>query len=680
MTLSTRAQIVTRRTYNRPLNEEGTVFETWEETVERVISHQKWLWERAKTHATMPEVALRDVTRDMTQEWVHLSEKEVRELQELRQLLLDKKLAVSGRTLWLGGTWVSQNREASQFNCLKRSTRFITKQGIKSFEEFEDGDTVTVLTPSGAYIDSVVHKYGVQPLNKITLKRSGKGLDKVVYATPDHRWIKKGVEVTTDLRVGDYLDYQKFSFWDSSWDSMTVEEQLWWCYGFVYGDGALSKSGGSVTSRVRLCGDKTKYLNRFSDCGFNYSYPPSCNEDPFVYTGKYLKTLPDLSSDNINSIAAFLRGWIDADGGKNSNYTIRGTGNIYDSIQITGEESIEFFRNAAAACGLHISSESNVSNSTTNYGSRSNTTIKFMLNSYFNNTWMTQYKVTAIENTGLREEVWCLEVPGEQAFILEGGIVTGNCAFTNVETIYDLVDLFWLLLQGCGVGLRSVSGTLTGFRNYIPELEIIRSKGSTVKGRENNLEHWDSDTRTWTINVGDSAEAWAKSIGKLVAGKYPANKLVLDFSEIRKEGLRLKNYGWISQGDKGISAAYTKIFNILNAKADSLLSEIDILDIANLLGTVLSTRRSAEIAVMDSYNPVVEEFAKAKAGIWEPGSGLEHRAQSNNSIIFWDKPSRKTLSEYFWMINEGGNGEPGLINGKAMKDRAPWAVGLNPCA
>ena len=48
MTNDVRAQVVTRRTYNRPLNDEGTVFETWPETVARVITHQQWLWERSK--------------------------------------------------------------------------------------------------------------------------------------------------------------------------------------------------------------------------------------------------------------------------------------------------------------------------------------------------------------------------------------------------------------------------------------------------------------------------------------------------------------------------------------------------------------------------------------------------------------------------------------------------------
>jgi len=39
-----RAEVVTRRTYSRP-KDDGT-FETWEDTVNRVIEHQSWLWNR----------------------------------------------------------------------------------------------------------------------------------------------------------------------------------------------------------------------------------------------------------------------------------------------------------------------------------------------------------------------------------------------------------------------------------------------------------------------------------------------------------------------------------------------------------------------------------------------------------------------------------------------------------
>jgi ribonucleoside-triphosphate reductase len=255
-----------------------------------------------------------------------------------------------------------------------------------------------------------------------------------------------------------------------------------------------------------------------------------------------------------------------------------------------------------------------------------------------------------------------------------------NCSFTNVETVWDAVDVFWLLLQGCGVGFRPISGSLTGFRHVIPELKIIRSKNSTEKGPETNEEDWDPINKVWTLVIGDSAEAWAKSIGKLLAGKFGASTLVLDFSHIRKPGIRLKNYGWLSQGDVGLTTAYTKVYEILNAKADSLLSEIDILDIINLLGTVLSTRRSAQIAVMDGHNPIVYEFAEAKMGIWEEDSVIKHRSQSNNSIIFWKRPERTELVKWFDGINRGGNGEPGIINGEQMRARAPWAVGMNPCA
>jgi len=92
--LSARAEAVTRRTYNRPLDVEGTVFETWDETIERAqVDHQRNLWQNADGI----------VNED--------------ELSELRQLGLERKACVSGRTLWLGGTKYAYERAASQFNC-----------------------------------------------------------------------------------------------------------------------------------------------------------------------------------------------------------------------------------------------------------------------------------------------------------------------------------------------------------------------------------------------------------------------------------------------------------------------------------------------------------------------------------------------------------------------------------
>ena len=252
-----------------------------------------------------------------------------------------------------------------------------------------------------------------------------------------------------------------------------------------------------------------------------------------------------------------------------------------------------------------------------------------------------------------------------------------NCSFTHVETIYDVVDVLWLLLQGCGVGFKPIVGTLNGFSKTIKNIKVVRSTRTAKGGNESNVELWDAETKTWTIQVGDSAEAWAKSIGKLIAGKYPADTLVLDFSQLRPAGERLKGYGWISSGDEAISVAYVAIANILNGRADSLLTRMDILDIVNHLGTILSSRRSAEIALFDYGQPEWEEFAVAKKDWWLHNNA--HRTQSNNSLVFKEKPLKSDLEKIFGMMVKAGGSEPGFINEVEALRRAPWFKGANPC-
>lgn len=254
-----------------------------------------------------------------------------------------------------------------------------------------------------------------------------------------------------------------------------------------------------------------------------------------------------------------------------------------------------------------------------------------------------------------------------------------NCSFGKSETVHDVVDQFWLLLQGCGVGFEPVRGTLNGFAQKC-EVEIIRST-RTDKGFEQNMERTyidDEGTKICHIKVGDSAEAWAKSAGKILALKEPVDKLILDFSEIRPAGERLKGYGWISSGDETISVAFKKICDLLNKRAGQLLSRIDILDILNHLGTTLSSRRSAEIALMPINDPEVDDFITAKKNFWEFDAG--HRQQSNNSIMFHSKPTRWELNYIFDRMVEAGGSEPGFINAEAAKRRAPWFKGVNPCA
>ena len=163
-----------------------------------------------------------------------------------------------------------------------------------------------------------------------------------------------------------------------------------------------------------------------------------------------------------------------------------------------------------------------------------------------------------------------------------------------------------------------------------------------------------------------------------MALKDPVDKIILDYTEIRPAGTRLKGYGWISSGDDTLHIALKKICNIMNKRAGQLLSRMDILDLLNHMGTTLSSRRSAEIAVMPVDDIEVDEFMSAKKDFWLHDNA--HRQQSNNSIMFSKKPTKWEIAYIFDRMVEAGGSEPAFINAEAALKRAPHFKGVNPCA
>lgn len=236
-----------------------------------------------------------------------------------------------------------------------------------------------------------------------------------------------------------------------------------------------------------------------------------------------------------------------------------------------------------------------------------------------------------------------------------------NSAFTYVETVYDVVDLFWLLLQGCNVGFYPITGTLNGFRCPLESVEVIRSTRTKADGAKSNLETFDKDTKRWIIKVGDTAEAFAKAVGKLIAGKYPAKTLVLDLSEIRPAGFRLKGYGWFSTGDEPLANALQNIVKILSRRADQLLARADILELIGCLNIVPASKQTAELAHIDYGQPEWEGKFSAK-----------------NALLFYSRPSKEEFKKLFHAILESGGDDPGLINASEACRRAPWFKGCNP--
>jgi len=188
---STRSQLVYRRSYSRPLNEMATEFETWPQTVARVLRHQAWLWERAKG--------------------MNLSNEELAELAELRELILNRAAFPSGRSLWLGGTEVARTRESCNFNCSFTSVKtvfdavdalWLLLQGcfvkgtlvgmadgsFKPIELLEAGDLVVSFDElTKSFIHSEVQAVIVNPpksLVKITLENG-----ETIICTEDHLFL-----------------------------------------------------------------------------------------------------------------------------------------------------------------------------------------------------------------------------------------------------------------------------------------------------------------------------------------------------------------------------------------------------------------------------------------------------------------------------------------------------------
>lgn len=118
-----------------------------------------------------------------------------------------------------------QSARLDTINCFERSTRFITDKGVKSFYDFSDGDEVMVPTHKGRWRKAVVHSYGWQPIQAVTLKRCV-GLTKTVYVTPNHRWILKDGTETTNLKIEDKL-VEVPAMPEFNFEYMSCSDRVW---------------------------------------------------------------------------------------------------------------------------------------------------------------------------------------------------------------------------------------------------------------------------------------------------------------------------------------------------------------------------------------------------------------------------------------------------------------------
>lgn len=301
-------------------------------------------------------------------------------------------------------------------NCFSGDTKFITDFGVQQFNHCSDGQIVNVLDKNGFWRKATVRKYTKQQLQTITLT-SGR-TKRIIRATKNHRWLLKNGEVTTDLKVGDKLHLLQ------SMDENYSKKEYAFCLGFVLGDGSDIKSGNSESVRVRLCGDKVKYLDKFLNCGYKLSsYKPNNTDDVVVtkhgaFKNNFLKSKSwkYMSYEDLRSL---FEGYYAADGTKGRN-----------SLSTANDDLAEMIRDISSVAGYHITSEKfEIRDTPYKKGARLYT-FRFMKNQPTNRNWI----VKDIDRSDKHlYDVWCVEEPITNTFTLNGGIVTGNCMLINLE-------------------------------------------------------------------------------------------------------------------------------------------------------------------------------------------------------------------------------------------------------
>lgn len=214
-----------------------------------------------------------------------------------------------------------------------------------------------------------------------------------------------------------------------------------------------------------------------------------------------------------------------------------------------------------------------------------------------------------------------------------------NCSVIHAVKNSVFQHVFWLLLNGCGVGVSLL-------KPFINNISNIQPRG----------------TETKTFIIPDSIEGWADALGVLLSSYFSDNqpfpeyancKIRFDYSNIRPEGTMISG-GFKAPGPNGLKNALEKIESLLDnliTNRDSKLRPIHVYDIiCHSSDSVLAggLRRSALIMLID---PNDEEMIGAKIGNWRQEN--PQRARSNNSVMLLRDLDNKDLFNKLAKTNNG---------------------------
>lgn len=219
-----------------------------------------------------------------------------------------------------------------------------------------------------------------------------------------------------------------------------------------------------------------------------------------------------------------------------------------------------------------------------------------------------------------------------------------NCAALAIDCTQSVVELFYILMCGTGVGF-------TVEREYISKTPVVQRQTGRYEG---------------THYVEDSKEGWASALKLGLETWFVGSDVGFNFDFVRKAGARLKTMGGRASGPEPLRRLLEFCrATILNAQGRRLTS-VEWLDICNMVAEVVvvgGVRRSSEISFSD-----LDDEAMRHAKDWPFPL---HRAMSNNSVCFKKKPTVVEFMREWAALAASGTGERGIFNLEAANNASP---------
>lgn len=639
-------ELVYMRTYSR-LKDDGSN-EMWPETVERVVNgtfnlQKRWIQSRGL-------------------EWSDY--KAQKSAQEMYDRMFKMKFLPPGRGLWAMGSEVTEERGlySALNNCFAYETEILTRDGFKKIGDL-NGTTPFLLSKNENWTESEIKSFGKQKLKKLTLQRQG--VTKEVFVTDNHIWFAKSPSEinhhkgfqqykTCELKQKFRLQYM-FGQKPSNFSPQGIQ------HGICFGDGTVD--------HLYLIGEKDKQLLQWFSNN-ELTKAPEKNAIRVAHLPRHYKQLPSINYDR-KYLLGWLMGYFAADGSCDKNGQI--------TLCSANKENLIFAKNAAAICGLgtyslYLSSESsNFSDNRElwklNFMSETMFPEFFLIKEHKDNFVPTKKKVywnvVSVEDTNREEEVFCAVVPELKSFVIEGNILTHNCAFVSTEEIKeDLSKPFRFLMD------MSMVGVGVGFDTKGAGKIMIRGPD-----KRRSLE---------TFVIPDTREGWVEATGRLIdsylLGIQPIR---LDYGGIRPLGRIIGGFGGKSSGSGPLQDLHKDLEGILEKDIGKPITSRTIVDISNLIGRCVvagNVRRTAELALGEIDD---ETFLDLKNYEMNP-ERASYGWTSNNSISAALGMNYEEVAERIRL-----NGEPGVIWMQNVKDYGRMgspkdgkdhrAKGCNPC-